>query len=123
MRSAASCLCAFSLRKPFQVPRDQIPYWRAMEHLRGRLDHVALGSFDPDADLAPIVALIQQGCDLEADVLPIVAREMPELGRVGRLLRNWGAPWLVRALSTVRLPWLSMVRGDSPRTSHNPPYR
>jgi hypothetical protein len=69
------------------------------------------------------LVLIQQGCDLEGDVLPIVARELPELGRVGRPLRNWGAPWLVRALSTVRLPWLSIVRGDSPRTSDNPPYR
>jgi hypothetical protein len=36
--------------------------------------------------------LLDQGCDLEADILPIVAREVPELPRP---LRNWGAPWLV----------------------------
>jgi hypothetical protein len=59
---------------PIQAPRDQIPYRLAIEHLRGRLDHVAPGSFDPDADLQPIVGLISLGCDLEADVLPIVAR-------------------------------------------------
>jgi hypothetical protein len=39
------------------MPRDQIPFHRAMDHLRGRLDHVVPGLFDPDADLAPIVAL------------------------------------------------------------------
>jgi hypothetical protein len=33
--------------------------------LRGRLQHVAPGAFDPEADLQPIVFLINQGCDLE----------------------------------------------------------
>jgi hypothetical protein len=45
----------------------------------------------PAADLAPIRALLDQGCDLEAVILPIVARELPELPRP---LKNWGAPWL-----------------------------
>jgi hypothetical protein len=45
------------------------------------------------ADLAPIRALLDQGCDLDGDFLPIVARELPELSRP---LKNWGAPWLVR---------------------------
>ena len=43
---------------------------------------------DALADISPIRGLIEQGCDLEADVLPIVAREIPELPRP---LKNWGA--------------------------------
>jgi hypothetical protein len=58
-------------------------YARSMAHLRERLDLVAGGSFDPNADVSPIAALLDQGCDLEGDILPIVARELPELGRVG----------------------------------------
>ena len=41
---------------------------------------------------APILGLVDQGCDLEADILPTVARTVPELPRP---LRNWGAQWLV----------------------------
>ena len=64
---------------------------------------MAGGSFDPGADLEPIVALIRdQACDLEGDVLPIVARELPELGGVRRPLKNWGAPWLVREILAAR---------------------
>ena len=59
----------------------------------------AQGHVDPAADLAPIRALLDQGCDLEADVVPIVARGLPEFPRP---LKNWGAPWLVRA-ATARL--------------------
>jgi len=86
--------------------RDEIPapdlYARSI-HLRRRLDQVAGGSFDPGADLEPIVALIRdQACDLEGDVLPIVARELPELGGVRRPLKNWGAPWLVREILAAR---------------------
>ena len=36
---------------------------------------------DPLADISPIRALLAQGCDLEADLVPIVAREVPELPR------------------------------------------
>jgi hypothetical protein len=68
-------------------------------HLRGRLLDVAQGHFDLSADLAPIRALLDQGCDLEADVVPIVARELPELPRP---LKNWGAPWLVRDILAAR---------------------
>jgi hypothetical protein len=51
------------------------------------------------ADITPIRALLDQGCDLEADVVPIVAREVPELPRP---LRNWGAQWLVREILAAR---------------------
>jgi hypothetical protein len=71
-----------------------------MEHLRERLDLVAGGSFDRDADFEPIVALIRdQGCDLEADVLPVVARLLPDLLRP---LKNWGAPWLAKEIPAAR---------------------
>ena len=47
----------------------------------------------------PIRALLAQGCDLEADVLPTVARTVPELRRP---LKNWGAQWLVREILEAR---------------------
>jgi hypothetical protein len=63
-----------------------------VETLRGRLEEAGQGHFDPDASVEPIRALLDQGCDFEADVVPIVAREVPELPRP---LKNWGAPWLI----------------------------
>jgi hypothetical protein len=58
-----------------------------------RLIDASNGNIDALADISPIRGLIEQGRDLEADILPIVARELPELPRP---LKNWGAPWLVR---------------------------
>jgi hypothetical protein len=75
------------------VPRDQIPYRRAMEHLQDRLRDATRGNFDPDADITPIRALIVQGCDLDADVVPVVARLVPELPR---RLKRWDGPVLPR---------------------------
>jgi hypothetical protein len=57
------------------------------------------GNFDISASFEPIRALLDQGCDLEADILPVIARELPELPRP---LRNWGAPWLVREILAAR---------------------
>jgi hypothetical protein len=82
-----------------RMPRDQIPFQRAMDHLRGRLEEAGQGNFDADADVAPIRALLDQGCDLEADILPIIAREVPELPRP---IKKWGAPWLVREILAAR---------------------
>jgi hypothetical protein len=84
-------------KTPTAEPRDQIACRLAMEHLRGRLRDVC--QLDPAADLAPIVALINQGCDLEADVVPVVARLLPDLPRP---LKNWGATWLVREILAAR---------------------
>jgi hypothetical protein len=68
--------------------------------LRGRLEEAGQGHFDPDASLEPIHALLDQGCcDLEADILPIIAREVPELPRP---LKRWDAPWLVREILAAR---------------------
>jgi hypothetical protein len=61
--------------------------------LRRQLLHAGQGNVDLGADIEPIRALLDQGCDLEADILPIIAREVPELPRP---LKKWGAPWLVR---------------------------
>jgi hypothetical protein len=81
-------------RQRYELHTD--PYLRA---LRVRLIDAAHGNVDGFADLTPISMLIQQGCDLELDVLPVVALEVPELPRP---LRNWGAPWLVREILAAR---------------------
>jgi hypothetical protein len=56
--------------------------------LRERLLTAAQGHVDLTATVEPIRALLDQGCDLEADILPTVAREVPELPRP---LRNLGS--------------------------------
>jgi hypothetical protein len=86
--------------------RDEIP------DLRGRLEEAGQGHFDADADIAPIRALLDQGCDLEGDILPTVARTVPELPRP---LKRWGAA----LASANRLPLIDgqpadrWVRGPS----------
>jgi hypothetical protein len=63
------------------VTRDETPVARVVEgdELRDevRILNAAHWNVDRDADIAPIRALIDQGCDLEADILPIIAREVP----------------------------------------------
>jgi hypothetical protein len=61
----------------------------ALSDLRLCLEEAAGGHVDLTADIAPIRGLIDQGCDLEADILPIVTREVPELPRP---LKKWGRP-------------------------------
>jgi hypothetical protein len=58
-------------------------------HVIARLAEAGQGHFDADADIAPVRALLDQGCDLEADVVPTVARTLPELPRP---LKRWDAP-------------------------------
>jgi hypothetical protein len=58
--------------------------------LRGLLVDAARWNVDRDADVAPVRALLDQGCDLEADVVPTVARTVPELPRPPK---RWDAPW------------------------------
>jgi hypothetical protein len=98
--------------------RDEIPAGQfrlvPIEHLRGRLLDAAQGHFDLSSDIAPIRALLDQGCDLEADVLPIVARELPELPRP---LKNWGAPWLVREILAARDQRLAGRPVETPQPS------
>jgi hypothetical protein len=50
------------------------------------------------ADVEPISSLLEQGCDLDLDVLPVVAARVPDL----RPLKKWGAPWLVREILAAR---------------------
>jgi hypothetical protein len=83
-------------------------------NLRVRLLDASHGNADPAADVAPIRALLDQGCDLEADVVLIVAREVPDLPRP---LRNWGAPWLVRDILAARDQRLA----GRPVEAHRPP--
>jgi hypothetical protein len=46
--------------------------------VKGLLFDAARWNVDREADVAPILALIDQGCDLEADVLPTVSRTVLE---------------------------------------------
>jgi hypothetical protein len=50
-------------------------------------------------EAGPIADLLEQGCDLDLDILPIVSRMVPSLPRP---LRTWGAPWLVREILAAR---------------------
>jgi hypothetical protein len=45
------------------------------------LVNAANWNVDREADVEPIRALLDQGCDLEADVVPTVAGTVPELPR------------------------------------------
>jgi hypothetical protein len=67
--------------------------------LKGLLVDAAGGNVDREADVLTISALLDKGCDLEADILPTVARMVPELRRP---LKNWGAQWLVREILEAR---------------------
>jgi hypothetical protein len=53
-----------------------------IDAIGARLLDAAQGNVDPLADIAPIEALLEQGCDLDADILPVVARTVPELPRL-----------------------------------------
>jgi len=63
------------LRKQRGKTASEIP---RTPSVKGLLFDAARWNVDRDADVAPILALIDQGCDLEADVLPTVARTVPE---------------------------------------------
>ena len=69
------------------------------EFLKSCLQEAAQGNFDADADVAPIQALLDQGCDLVDDVLLIVAREVPDLAQP---LRSWGVKWLADQILSAR---------------------
>jgi hypothetical protein len=81
------------------VPQDRILYRYANEEFLAALTEAARGNFDPFANLEPMRDVIRQGCDLEQDVAPVVARLIPELPRP---LKNWGAPRLVREILAAR---------------------
>ena len=82
------------------------------------LYRAAEGHADPDADIAPIAALLDQGCDLEKDILPIVPREVPELPRP---LKNWGAQWRVREILAAREQRLAGHRVEAPPPAQRTP--
>jgi hypothetical protein len=68
--------------------------------LKGLLVDAAGWNVDRDADVLTIRRLLDdEGCDLEADILPTVARTVPELPRP---LKSWGAQWLIRDILTAR---------------------
>ena len=63
---------------PVIVAETRVPMRPMVASLKGLLVDAAGWNVDREADVAPILALIDQGCDLEADVLPTVARTVPE---------------------------------------------
>jgi hypothetical protein len=73
---------------------------RIFEEIHCHLIDAAHGNVEPGVGVEPIRALLDQGCDLEADVLPTVARTVPELPRPSR---TEGAQWLVRLDANPRL--------------------
>jgi hypothetical protein len=79
--------------------------------IRKRLIQAAQGHFDPAADVEPIRGLLDQGCDLEADVLPTVARTVPDMPRP---LKRWDAQWLVREILAAREQRLAAHRVEDP---------
>jgi hypothetical protein len=53
------------------------------------LSHLLTAADDNgDGDITPILDLLDQGCSLDFDILPIVARMVPTLPRP---LKSWGA--------------------------------
>jgi hypothetical protein len=84
---------------PEEIREETLAITRVRADLRGRLEEAAGGVADPEADVYPIQALLEQGCDLDADILPVVARMVPDMPRS---LKNWGAPWLVREILAAR---------------------
>jgi hypothetical protein len=67
--------------------------------LKEVLVDAAGGNVDREADVLTIRRLLDEGCDLEVDILPTVTRTVPELPRP---LKNWGAQWLVREILDAR---------------------
>jgi hypothetical protein len=93
------------------IVRDQI----AGEDLLQALSLAGRGNFDISASFVPIRALLDQGCDLQADILPVIAREVPELQRP---LKNWGVAWLARDILAARD---RRVHGVPPSVEHFDP--
>jgi hypothetical protein len=67
-------------------------------NLQVRLIDASNGNCDPPVDVSPIRALLAQGCDLESDNLPVVAREMWDHRQL------LAAPRRLRQSYTVKLP-------------------
>jgi hypothetical protein len=68
--------------------------------LRTRLIDASNGNIDALADVAPVRALLDQGCDLEAVILPTVARTMRDLPRP---LKRWDGPVAAAMIRGYRL--------------------
>jgi hypothetical protein len=91
-------------KKARKAPREAPPV-----SLQQRLEEACQGNYDARVSVEPIEALLAQGCDLEADILPTVAGTVPELPRP---LRSWGAKWLVQAILEARDQRLHPVLKD-----------
>jgi hypothetical protein len=78
----------------------RIERYAPIQGLWGRLEEASRGHFDPAADISRIRALLDQGCDLEADIVPTVARTCPSYrvpSSVGGAMARAGNPGVARA--------------------------
>jgi hypothetical protein len=67
-----------------------------MPPLLAQLIEAAGGNVQPGAiDTAPIAALLEQGCDLDLDVLPAVRQLINDPQQP---LKSWGVPWLAKEI-------------------------
>jgi hypothetical protein len=103
----------------FVTPRVRYEVVAEAVSLRVRLIDASHGNIDALADIAPIRALIEQGCDLEADILPVIEREVPELQQP---LRNWGAQWLAQEILAQRNGRLARAGSLIQRVEAQPDY-
>jgi hypothetical protein len=68
-----------------------------MPPLLAQLIEAAGGNVQPVAiDTAPIAALLEQGCDLDLDVLPAVRQLINDPQQPP--LKSWGVPWLAKEI-------------------------
>jgi hypothetical protein len=65
---------AYRARRKQREKSSEVKAIHAAPSLRVRLIDASNGNIDALADISPIRALMEQGCDLEADILPVVAR-------------------------------------------------
>ena len=75
-----------------------------------RLIEASNGNMDALADISPIRGLIEQGCDLEADVLPVVARLLPELSAPAQKLGRGFSPLTLSRRIRVGVMWHTQTR-------------
>ena len=82
--------------------RDRRLRARKCDEMRARLHGAAQGHVEPDLCVEPIRALLDKGCDLEADVLPTVAPNRAPTASSA----VWNAPTAVpHPIIQSNIPW------------------
>ena len=83
----------------FSAPASAVPsvafFGLLCEAASENVDRAAPGI----TDVAPIKQLLEDGCELYTDILPVIREQVPGLSSP---LRNWGAKWLMAAIRARR---------------------